>query len=215
MADSRPQAGEVYKVREGFAVPGDGGFMRTYTAGSLIDGGDPVATSHRALLEPASNSVEQATAAPGERRSLGGLRLPSGRLLGDVTAHRTGHAHETGARSVRTPTNIDPVEGGPDMVHALPANHPDSPASVHAPLQPGLGVVSDDADERGQNLAGGVKSSESDAEVKKVAARRGKVAKQGEGSGEVGTPVAQAGDAAPEDALTPEPDKADPKAGKK
>ncbi len=98
------------------------------------------------------------------------------------------------------------------MVHALPPSHPDSAASVHAPLQPGLGVVSDDADERGQNLAGGVKSSESAAKVKGVAAKAGKVTPQGEGSGEVGSAVPQAGDAADEESLTPEPDKQGAKA---
>ena len=35
-------------------------------------------------------------------------------------------------------------------------------ASSFAPVQPGAGVVSDDADEKGQNLAGGPKASEAE-----------------------------------------------------
>ena len=35
-------------------------------------------------------------------------------------------------------------------------------ASSFAPVQPGAGVVADDADEKGQNLAGGPKASEAE-----------------------------------------------------
>lgn len=35
-------------------------------------------------------------------------------------------------------------------------------ASAFAPVQPGAGVVSDDADEKGQNLAGGEKASDAE-----------------------------------------------------
>lgn len=213
MAGDKPQAGQLFRVKEGFAIPGGpDGFMRAYPTGALVDGGDPVATSHGHMMEPASTAVEAATAAPGERRLLGRVRLPSGGSVADVTQHRTGHAHQVGAAGVRTPTNVDQHEGAPDMVHALPPDHPDSPASVHAPLQPGLGVVADDADERGQNLAGGPKSSKAPAAVEKVAAKSVK-AQAGEGSGEIGTAVAQGVDAsgAGSDETgstgTPEPDK--------
>lgn len=39
-------------------------------------------------------------------------------------------------------------------------------ASAFAPLQPAAGVVSDDADERGQNLAGGPTASEAEKQHK-------------------------------------------------
>jgi hypothetical protein len=37
-------------------------------------------------------------------------------------------------------------------------------ASAFAPMQPALGVVADDADEKGQNLAGGPKASDANAD---------------------------------------------------
>jgi hypothetical protein len=228
--NQKPQAGQLFRVREGFAVPGPDGFLRTYPTGALVDGGDPIAASHGHLMEPAANKVEQATAAPGERRVLG-IRLPQRQTVEQVTAHHAGQAHEVGPAHVRVPTNLSttelrvedgaPVadetetetdetptairEGGPDVVHALPPEHPDSPASVHAPLQPGLGVVADDADERGQNSAGGPKSSEAEAAVKKAAAQ--KVTAAGEASGERGIAVAQGGDASGGTTETIEPDK--------
>jgi hypothetical protein len=140
--DQAPKAGELFRVREGFAVPGADGFMRTFPVGALVDGGDPLAKSHKALMEPASSAVEKASAAPGERRVLG-LRLPSGRSVAEVTEHRTGHAHENAAGTARVPTNVDEHEKESDM-HALPPEHPDSPASTFAPDQPGRGVVADD-----------------------------------------------------------------------
>jgi hypothetical protein len=142
MARRKEESEQLYRVREGFGVPDpQTGYLRAYRTGQLIDASDPLVRTHSALLEPASNKVEQATAAPGERRS---LRLPGGTTVEGATLHRGGHADQS-----RIPTT--PQEG--DMVHHLPPSDPRSPASEFAPAQPGAGVVAPDVTEE-QNPAG-------------------------------------------------------------
>lgn len=54
-------------------------------------------------------------------------------------------------------------------------------ASAFAPAQPGAGVVADDADEKGQNLAGGPKASDAEstfADQKEVLADQREEARQ-------------------------------------
>lgn len=140
---------EVYRVKEAFAVPGPQGFLRTYATGALLAGSDPLATTHRAYLEPVAGAVEAATANPGERR---GLRLPSRVRLTQATEHNTGHAHTTGAAT---------------MPHALPPEHEDSPASVFATEQPAAGVVADDVSDE-QNKANAPKAAQVVAEQVKT-----------------------------------------------
>lgn len=146
-----------YKVRQGggFALRNpNGGFPISYPPGTLIEAGSPLVKTHAAYLEP----VEAMTAGPGERRSLLGIRLPSGRTLAEVTTHREGHAHRT------------TFEGEADMAphrNALPPEHEDSPASPFAPAQPAAGVVADDVPAV-QNPAGGPKASTVTAEEARV-----------------------------------------------
>lgn len=127
----------VFRVREAFAIPGPDGILRTYATGALISGGDGLARTHRQLLEPVADAVEQASAAPGERR---GLRLPSAVRLRQATEHNIGQAHITGET----------------MPHALPPEDENSPASPFAPEQPAAGVVADDVPDE-QNKAGAPK----------------------------------------------------------
>jgi hypothetical protein len=132
---------QVFRVREPFAVPSTSGpFMDVYPVDMLVNGADAVVRSHRAYLEPLR--VEQATAAPGERRN---LPLPSGVTVAQATAHRRGHAHDTGDKI--------------NMAHSLPPEDPNSPASPFAPFQPGAGVVADDVVDT-QNPAGGTKAAD-------------------------------------------------------
>ena len=133
-----------YYVRETFHVATrDGGMPRTVVANSTVEASDPVVKTHRSLLQPMSERIEQTTAAPGEQRP---IRLPSG-----VTAEEATKARDTrvGPRNVKEN----------DMPHALPPEHPDSPASAFAPLQPGAGVVADDVPAE-QNPAGGPKAAD-------------------------------------------------------
>lgn len=161
MADETPGPA-VYRVKEAFAIPGADGFPRTYAVGKLISGSDPLATSHKALLEPVANAVEktattvviageQATAEPGSRRR--GVRLPSGVDLKQATEPHTGSAH--------------PKEN--TVAHALPPTDPNSPASPFASQQPALGVVADDVTDE-QNPAGGPTAAEVTADAAKDAA---------------------------------------------
>jgi hypothetical protein len=62
-------------------------------------------------------------------------------------------------------------------------------ASPFAPLQPGAGVVADDADERGQNLAGGPPASKA---AKTHAGQREALAKQHDASLRAGVATAPA-----------------------
>jgi hypothetical protein len=67
----------IFRVREPFSCS-VGGVERVYCAGDLLSSTDPVATPKRVamFLEPVEEAalrtatVEQATAAPGERRSI-------------------------------------------------------------------------------------------------------------------------------------------------
>ena len=71
----------VLRVREPFACD-IGGVQRVYRQGDLVSSTDPVATPKRVamFMEPVEDaarrsvSVEQATAAPNERRTLGRTR---------------------------------------------------------------------------------------------------------------------------------------------
>jgi hypothetical protein len=66
----------TYRIRESFMVPdGDTGMPRVLQAGDFLPASDPLAKTHRHLLEPLSEVVEQATAAPGEKRD---VDYPSG-----------------------------------------------------------------------------------------------------------------------------------------
>lgn len=143
----------VFRVREAFAIPGPDGILRTYATGALISGTDRLARTHKALLEPAADAVEKATAAPGERR---GLRLPSAVRLRQATEHNTGQAHDTGET----------------MPHTLPPEHENSPASPFAPDQPAGGVVADDVPDE-QNKAGAPKA----ADVAETSAKASKASK--------------------------------------
>lgn len=147
---------QLWRVKESFAVPGaDYGMMRPYPVGAMVSGDDPIAVTHRHFLEPAANAVEQATAAPGQRRN---LVLPSGVTQQQAVQHRTGHAHRT--------------SGDTEMVHTLPPEDVNSPASTFAPSQPGLGVVADDVPDS-QNVVGAPKAADVTAEqVEKIAAAR-------------------------------------------
>jgi hypothetical protein len=136
---------ELQRARESFAIPDGTGGMRTIAVGELLRGNDPLLKTHSHLFESASTGVEQATAAPGERRS---VTLPEGRPLSEVVAPH-------------------PNEGDETVVHHLPPEHPDSPASPFAPAQPAAGVVADDVPKE-QNPGGGIPAAK--ASAKKVGA---------------------------------------------
>lgn len=136
-----------FRVRESFAVPTGDGVPRAYRQGVLVAADDPIVQTHRAFLVPVSDVVEQATAAPGEVRT---LRLPSGVTDQQAAEHRFGHAHTT------SPT------GETVVPHTLPPEHPDSPASPFAPAQPAAGVVADDVPDE-QNKAGKPKAADAEA----------------------------------------------------
>lgn len=136
-------AESAYRVRESFAVSDKSGMPRVLAQGSFVRGDDPLVKTHRSLLQPMSEHIEQTTAAPGEQRP---IRLPSG-----VTAEEA-----TKARDIRVgPRNAQ----GEPMPHALPSEHEDSPASPFAPGQPAAGVVADDVPPE-QNPAGGPKAAD-------------------------------------------------------
>lgn len=64
-------------VAEPFAAPRPDGFLVTFKRGDLVDESHPIVATHRHLMVPAEPTVkewpapkvEQATAAPGERRT--------------------------------------------------------------------------------------------------------------------------------------------------
>ena len=74
------------------------------------------------------------------------------------------------------------------MPHMYPPEDERSPASPFAPLQPAAGVVADDADEKGQNLAGGPKAAEAGNLGRDVVEEREK-AYSGEFTGERNDPA--------------------------
>lgn len=114
-----------YRAKESFAVAADG-WPRVIGAGTLIADDDPIVKTHRGLLQPVSEYIEQTTARPGEHRP---VHIPD-----DPSQQR---------------------QGEEPMPHTLPPEDPDSPASTFAPVQPAAGVVADDVEAKGQNLAGG------------------------------------------------------------
>jgi hypothetical protein len=125
----------------------DDGVPVIYAAGRKVYGDDPVLRTHGHAFVNVSDSIEQATAAPGERRA---TRMPSG-----VT-----NEEATRARDVRDgPRN----KGGTTVPHLLPPEHEDSPASTFAPFQPAAGVQADDVVEKGQAPKGALKASDAQA----------------------------------------------------
>lgn len=136
-------AESAYRVRESFAVSDKSGMPRVLQAGSFVKGDDPLVKTHRSLLQPMSEHIEQTTAAPGEQRP---IRLPSAVTAEDATK----------ARDTR---NGPRDSQGEPMPHALPPEHPDSPASPFAPGQPGAGIVADDTPPE-QNPGGGTKAAD-------------------------------------------------------
>lgn len=152
---ARRQQETLYRVREGFAVPGDGGVLRAYQIGDLLHAADPLVKSHAALLEPAT---EHATGRSDEV-ARAELRLPGGQTVEGATAHQGSHAERT------TSEIEDRRNRGEDVPRrdAIPTSDPRNPASEFAPLQPGLGVVAPDVPDS-QNTAGG--PAPDDSEVK-------------------------------------------------
>lgn len=136
-------AESAYRVRESFAVSDKSGMPRVLQVGSFIKGDDPLVKTHKALLQPISEHIEQTTASPGEQRP---VRLPSG-----VTAEEASMARDTRSGSRQTE--------GATMPHSLPPEHPDSPASPFAPGQPAAGIVADDTPPE-QNPGGGTKAAD-------------------------------------------------------
>lgn len=72
---SRPDASEIYRCVEAFAIYRDG-VPVVYGNGAEVMGSDPILRTHRLHFEPAvervlrRSGVEQATAAPGEFRDV-------------------------------------------------------------------------------------------------------------------------------------------------
>lgn len=138
---------ELYRVVSGFAVPGPQGFPLSFPPGTLLRATHPLVRTHGQFLERAAEkAVEQATAAPGERRY---LNLPA------ADRHR----------AAVTPR---PTRRGEKMPHRnpVPPGHEDSPASTFASAQPSAGVVADDVPAE-QNPAGKPKAADVQAEDEK------------------------------------------------
>jgi hypothetical protein len=137
----------AYRATSSFAVPGADGMPRVIQEGTIVGHDDPALRTRRELFQPMGEYIEQTTQAPGEVRP---IRIPSG-----VTAEEASKARDVrdGPRTTREET---------DMVHHLPPEHPDSPASQFAPGQPAAGVVADDVPAE-QNPAGGPKAADAPA----------------------------------------------------
>jgi hypothetical protein len=67
----------VLRAKESFAVQDDRGYVRIVAAGDVVDSSDNVVRGRESLFEPAEDTitrradfVEQATAAPGEKRTV-------------------------------------------------------------------------------------------------------------------------------------------------
>lgn len=78
----------ILRCKEAFSFDLDG-VPQTVTVGALFDSADPVVQGRDRLFEPVDAFVErrhpvveQATAAPGEKRSAAPLRKPSGSKAG-------------------------------------------------------------------------------------------------------------------------------------
>lgn len=134
----------AFRARSSFAVPGADGMPRLIQEGTIVGHDDPVLKSRRELFQPMSEYIEQTTQAPGEVRP---IRIPSGVTVEEATKARD---VRDGPRSTREDT---------DMVHHLPPEHEDSPASPFAPGQPGAGIVADDVTDA-QNPGGGTKAAD-------------------------------------------------------
>src|ERR1044072_8375078 len=98
------QRSGLMRVREGggFAVPDQDGLPRVYQRGQLLLPDAPIIKSHGHLLEPAETGIEQATAAPGEKRS---LRLPKGRTVKGATEANPNERNQSVA-----PHTLDPSD---------------------------------------------------------------------------------------------------------
>jgi len=134
-------AESAYVATSSFAVFQDG-IPRSIREGDFVAADDPLVAAkspQRPLFRPVSEHIQNATAPP-----------PVVRAEPPVPPVET----RRGRRGNRNQPKETP------MVHALPPEDENSPASTFAPMQPAAGVVADDADEKGQNLAGGPKASE-------------------------------------------------------
>lgn len=150
---ARTPKAALYRVRESFAIPGDG-FMEPYPQGQLVGPDDPVVRSHGHLLEPAENAlVGAATGAPVT------VTLPQAQPLEVTTAHREGHAHKT----TTEPYTKEGEATMPFRDSSIGPEDPRSPASTFAKDQPGAGVVAADVPDE-QNPAGGPKADTGSAE---------------------------------------------------
>jgi hypothetical protein len=144
-------AESAYVAKSSFAVFTDG-IPRSIREGDMVAADDPLVgrgSPQRGLFEPVSDFIRSSTAPPPVVRP---------------TEPARPRVEEPRRRNRRN----QPKENN-DMVHSLPPEHEDSPASVFAPMQPTAGVVADDVDEKGQNPRGGPKASEfkpSEEEVK-------------------------------------------------
>ena len=195
----------AYRAISSFAVFVDG-MPRSIREGDFVAADDPLVAKHspqRPLFQPVSEFITDATAPPPVIRP----EQPVGERV------------ETSRRRSR---RNQPKEN--TMVHSLPPEDENSPASPFAPMQPSAGVVADDADEKGQNLAGGPKASEftpSEDEVQVFAAPStghtgeadlsGAQAQDGTQAGQAakagGTAKAQEAQKAQDDAMAKEADK--------
>jgi hypothetical protein len=132
---------EYHRCRAPFAAPANG-TVQVIFAGTIVTADDWRYRASPGSFVPLADTVETATAAPGERRA-------------DV---------ETATQAPGERRNVRP--GPPKgrnrtMPHrsSLPPEHPDSPASVEAPMQPAAGYVAPDVPDE-QNPAGGPKGGE-------------------------------------------------------
>jgi hypothetical protein len=139
--------------RFGFAVYYDG-VPRHIRRGDVVAGDDPILKTHAAQFQPVDSLIEKATAWPGERRA---VRFPE-----RVTAQEASAAADTPHhRTQPGPTTPETTEETQEETvgHTLPPEHPDSPASPHAPFQPAANVNADDVPDE-QNPTGGPRASE-------------------------------------------------------
>lgn len=137
----------AFRATSSFAAPGVDGLPRVVREGDLVGEDDPLVRTHRGLLQPVTEFIEQTTQGPGEKRP---VRVPSAVDEREAAIPRGSHAERV-------------AEQGEPMPHNLPPEHPDSPASTFATAQPAAGVVADDVPPE-QNLAGKPTASEATAQ---------------------------------------------------